>query len=347
MTKLTKKTQIELLNKLSSLLHAQIPILTALELLKSHGSHKYQQLFTSIIENISQGKTFSSTLKQHTNFDPFVISMIHIGETRGMLNKNIKHVIDELKKQDQLKRSLISAFIYPGFIAGATLFLSGFLLLYIFPKIQPVLKTVSAELPLNTRILIGLSSLLKNYGIYMLILSIVSIISFIFFRKRYFAFNFWIDKTLLKIPVLKTIIIKYEIARGFKSLGLMYGSGAPLPEALKAAKNTTNNTCIKETYEDSYVRTQDGILLSQVFREHSTTIPLQVSELVSIAESTGTLAETCIAISQMYEQDLESFTKKLSQILEPVLMILMGCIVGFIALSMITPIYSISQKLQR
>ncbi|MDQ3014485.1 MAG: type II secretion system F family protein, partial [bacterium] len=167
---LSHRAQIDFFQKLGALMGAQVPIITVLELLKNQSRAKEHILYEKIIDDVSLGKSLSSSLAAYTNFNTFIINMIKIGEGHGELSRNLKQITKELQTEDQLKRNIVSALMYPGFIALATFLLSCFLLFYIFPQIQPVLTSLSVRLPVSTRILITVSTFLQRYSILLIII---------------------------------------------------------------------------------------------------------------------------------------------------------------------------------
>nr|MDQ3014555.1 type II secretion system F family protein [bacterium] len=163
--------------------------------------------------------------------------------------------------------------------------------------------------------------------------------------KKYPKFKRAIHAGILNIPLLGRIIIMYELFHILRALGYMYGSGSDIKHAISTSKAVAYNICFKEMITDLEEQVERGVLISKTLHKYPILVPATANQLIAIAETTGTLSETCIILSDMYEQQTESIIKKLSHILEPLLMITMGLIVGFISLAMITPIYSISQKL--
>lgn len=342
---LSPRAQIDFFQKLGSLISAQVPIITVLELLKNQSRAKEHILYEKIIADVSLGKNLSTSLAAYTNFNTFIINMIKIGESHGELSRNLKQITKELQTQEQLKRNIVSSLIYPGFIALATLLLSCFLLFYIFPQIRPVLISLSVQLPLSTRILIAVSTFLQRYGIWLIIIGIIAGITYFISLKRYPQFKRVIHGGILKIPILGRIIIMYELFHILRALGYIYGSGSDIKHAIGTSKAVAHNICFKDMIIDLEAHVDRGVLISKTLNNYPILVPTTANQLLAIAETTGTLSETCIILSDMYEQQTESIIKKLSHILEPLLMITMGLIVGFISLAMITPIYSISQKL--
>jgi type IV pilus assembly protein PilC len=341
------QSQIEFFQKMSGLLRTNISLATALQIICNQSKSSHKATMDIILADILEGKSFASSLQMHTNIKSFIISLVSTGERFGLLQENMKRISEQLKKQQALKRTLISALIYPGFIAGATFLLSSFMLIYIFPKILPVLKTVSATLPSSTRVVIALSAFLQAYGLLAFLLMSVCIILFFILKNKLYSVQKHTDYLLLSLPAVGALYKKYEIITTLRSLGYIYKSGASIHEAINAARDSSQTIMFKELYSRMYQNTLEGKTISSVLSKHEQYVPESTVQLIAIAETTGSLAETCIALSELYEEELDLSLKRISLLLEPILMIIMGCIVGFIALSMITPIYSISQKLQR
>ncbi len=344
---MTLSEQTFLMKRLSFLIRAGIPMLDSLIIIQTQTKKKsHHVILNTIITDVSNGQEFSKSLRKfNTIFGDFSINMIALGESTGMLSENLEYLATELKKKDALRKKIISAFIYPVIVLFATLSITIFLMLYLFPKISPVFKSLHIDLPLSTRVVMWSSSFLQNYGLYLFTIIILISIATPFILKRNFKFHFYFDKYVFKIPLIGLVIKNYNLANITRNMGLLLKSGVPLGETLNILTKITSNLLYKEELGKINQTTNRGQKISSHFQTNPELFPDILIQVVSVGEQSGHLSEALIYLAELYESEVENFTKNLTNTIEPVLMIVMGAIVGLIAISIITPIYSITQNL--
>ncbi|PJA34306.1 MAG: hypothetical protein CO184_00270 [Candidatus Zambryskibacteria bacterium CG_4_9_14_3_um_filter_40_16] len=346
--RLTIKQQTFFAKRLSFLLKAGIPLVESLRMLEEQTfSKKYAKILKLITESVSGGQTLSASLSKFRGmFGSFAINIISVGEMTGILSENLDYLAEELKKKHSLRKKLIGSFIYPALIAVATLGITSFLMIYLFPKLMPVFNSLKVELPISTRTVIWLSDFLRHYGFYLVIVLIFLVIIFIISLNKSKGFHLFIDRTILRIPLVGTIVQYYNLANLSRTLGLLLKGGMTPSEAIPITAKTTNNRVYRREIMALSHTVNRGEKISSHFKNDAKLFPEILGQIVSVGERSGNLPDSLIYLSDLYENEVDDFTKNLSSLIEPVLMIIMGIVVGFIAISIISPIYGITQNLQ-
>ena len=338
--------QIILVKRLVILISAGIPLLTCLSMLKKQvGSKNGAVILESLVTQIENGGLLSDGLAKFSRtLGEFSINIIRVGEASGTLTASLTYLAEELRKKQELKRKIISALVYPLFIVFATLAISVLLIAYVFPKILPIFKSFKTQLPWSTRTLILASGILSHYGFYIFLTLFLLIIGATWILKKP-AVRQWHDNKILDVPLLGHIIRNYHIANFTRTLGLLLKSDVKINESLRVVARVSGNLAYaRELFAMAEAVTR-GQKLSSHTENNTKFFPPLVSQIIEVGEATGKLSESLIYLSAMYEDELNDLTKNLSASIEPALMVLMGLVVGFIAVSIITPIYGITQNL--
>ncbi len=343
------KEQAHFAKRLSFLVKAGVPIVESLRILKRQSkSTSRSKIFDMVISDVSNGQYLATSLKKLPHiFGDFAINIIKVGESSGTLDINLNYLSEELKKKQALKQKIVGALIYPLFITTATVALTILLTVFIFPKIQPIFDSLHVVLPITTRILIFISNFLRNFGIYLFGALILFIVAFFSALKRFEAFHYVVDKLILKLPFFGSITKSYNMTNFCRTLGLLLKSGVRVTDALSITGDTTHNLVYRRECHLAAKGVLRGEKISKHLEKRSELFPDITSQMIAIGESTGNLSETLVYLSELYESEVDDLTKGLSSSIEPVLMIFMGGMVGFIAVSVITPIYEITQNLQK
>lgn len=341
------KDQKFFIKRLSFLIKAGIPILDSLIMIKDQTKKGgYAKILDKVISDVSNGQNLSTSLQKFPRmFSEFSVNIISFGESSGILSENLDYLAEELEKKQMLKKKIVSAFIYPIIVTLATFGITGFLMIYLFPKILPVFQSLQINLPLSTRIVIFLSNFIRLNGLYIFTGLIFSTFVFIYLIKKSRMFRFYFDKTILKIPIVGNIIRDYNLANSTRTIGLLLKGGVTASEAIPIAEKTSSNLVYREEFKNLAMTINRGDKISLYLNKRPDLFPEILSQIISVGERSGSLPNSLIYLSELYEAEVDDFTKNLSSLIEPALMMLMGILVGFIAISIITPIYSITQNL--
>lgn len=346
-SKFSLKQQTFFAKRLAFLINAGVPVLESLYILRDQtGTLGHSHILDQIIDDSANGQALSKSFAKFPKiFSQFAIHIIKVGESSGTLSQNLEYLSEELKQRQLLRRKVVSAFIYPVLITVATFGITGFLMLYLFPKIMPIFTSLHMELPLSTRVVIFLSTFFHNWGLALIAVVSVVTVAGIYAVRTSERVHYLFDSLMLRVPVIGRMLKYYNVANASRTLGLLLSSGTRLSEALHVTAETTPNLVYREYYQSLGGVVNRGEKLSVFLLKHQDHFPDVFSHMVAVGERSGTLSDTLVYLSEMYDAEVDDFTKNLSTLVEPALMIFMGIMVGFIAISIITPIYGITQNL--
>lgn len=345
--RLSLKDQIFFAKRLSFFIHAGVPLIEAIDIIRLQTRSKgKRELFNTIQKDIAEGQYLATSLARSGGvFNDFAINIIRVGEGSGILKENLTYLADELTKRKELRSKVTSALVYPAFITVATVGITILLTVFIFPKIMPIFVSLHVPLPFTTRALIAVSLFLKSWGLLTLFGLIVLGVTGVILRNTYTRVRHAADSVLLSLPLAGSIAKSYNLANYSRTLGLMLRSGIPITTAMGVVSQTTPNLLYKNAYSEITDALVRGETVSQGLARFPKLFPDVLTHMVSVGEKTGSLAQTLIYLAELYETEVNDLTKNLSSSIEPVLMMVMGLIVGLIAVSIITPIYAITQHL--
>jgi type IV pilus assembly protein PilC len=342
------KEQTLFAKRLSFLIKAGVPLVECLSLIRTQTKSKAKiRVYDAVISDVSGGQYLSTSLGKFKRlFGEFAVNLIRVGEHSGILSQNLSYLADELQKKHELQKKVVGALIYPIFITIATLGVTGALTAYIFPKLMPIFSSLHVTLPLSTRILIAVSDYLRVWGL-LTVLSLAVVFGLLFFiRAQFERVRCMGDRLLLRIPLAGGIAKAYNLTNFCRTLGLLLRSGITLADALAITADTTKSRVYRRAARRLAKRITAGEPLSRGLSLLPQLYPDMLTHMVAIGEKTGSLSVTLTYLGELYESEVDDLTKTLSSSIEPVLMIVMGLLVGIIAVSVITPIYSITQQLQ-
>ncbi|OGI82474.1 hypothetical protein A3I95_02665 [Candidatus Nomurabacteria bacterium RIFCSPLOWO2_02_FULL_44_12] len=341
------KKQTFFAKRLSFLIRAGVPMLESLHVIKEQTKSKSEiKVFSRVLSDVTNGQTLAVSLARFKGvFGNFAINIIKAGESSGTLIQSLNYLADELKKKEILRKKIMSALLYPIIITIATFGITGLLIVYIFPKILPIFASLKAELPLSTRMIIAISNVVRNDGWYIFFgLAIIAAVVMVLIKKVH-QVRFIYDGLILRVPLFGGIAKKYNLTNTLRTLGLLLKSGLTLTESLLITSDTTHNVQYKKAFNDTSMAVMRGKNMSDIFRQFPSLFPDMVGHMIGVGEKSGNLSTTLIYLSEYYENEFDDQTKNLSSSIEPALMIIMGVLVGFVAISIITPIYGITQHL--
>jgi len=343
--RLSLREQILFIKQLSIIIRSGIPLLTALNMVNEQSKSKtMKKIIDQVIKDVENGQYLATTLAKFNKcFGELTINIIAIGEISGNLSGNLEHIAVSLKKRRALRSKVISAAVYPIFVILATIAITVMLTVFVFPRVIPVFKSVNYDLPWTTKLLIFISDTIKNHG-FLIVAGIIFIFIAIFLLLKIKKVHFWFDKISLSIPFLSSLIQTYNTTSICRTVGLLLNSGTGVVRSFQITSNTTTNLVYKKDLNIIAEKLTKGERISAHIRNHKL-FPAMVPQMLAVAENTGKLSETFLYLSDSYEEEMDELTKNLSTTVEPLLLIFMGILVGFIAVSIITPIYGITQHL--
>ncbi len=331
---------------LGGMLGAGLALSRALGVLARQTRHaKLKSIIAEVNAKISSGANLSSALAEFPKVFPMImISMVKAGEEGGNLATSLREVAEQLDRAYQLSRKVRGALMYPAVVLTAMLVIGTLMFIYVVPQLTASFSQFNVELPFSTRVVIVLSNFIKDH----LILGLVALAALpvlILAAARSVRGKRGIDFALLHIPVISSIVKEVNAARTGQTLSSLLSSGVEVVTALDITSNVLQNSYYKEVLLAAKERIQKGEPISGVFREHENIYPPFLSEMVAVGEETGKLAPMLKETGIFFEAEVEQKTKDLSTIVEPVLMVVIGAAVGFFAIAMISPAYSLMNSI--
>jgi general secretion pathway protein F len=346
-TKLSLAEQCFFFKRLAFLLTAGVPLLEALQLLQSQATSKTQKvIFMQLYRDVSEGQSLSRSLAKRANtFNSFSVSIVKVGEQSGKLSANLTYLAEQLRKKQELTRALVSASVYPALVTVATLGITAFLLLFLFPKILPIFSSMHVTLPLSTRIVMAVSAFVGHFGLLLLVFISIFVSACFAAIQQSHRLHLVFDRVLLRLPIVGGVLIAYNTSCLARTLGLLLQSGVTLSSAVVITADATSNTLYAKELYLLARSVERGDKISNSLAKRSPYFPSTLRHLVAVGERSGSLSETLLYIAEGYDAEVREFTKRLTTLIEPILMVVMGLLVGFIAVSIITPLYGITQGL--
>ncbi len=342
---LSTKEQILFFKQFGLLLQGGVSLPETLQILRYYLKGKRTSLLVQRLTlEIEQGRRLSQALASLKTFNATAISLIEIGETTGTLAQSLAGASGELEQRYVVKKKITAALIYPTMVIVATGGVIGLLIFYVFPKILPVFDSVHQRLPFTTRLLIAANTAIRHRGWYIGIAAIImaSILWIVLHSKRLKKSR---DYLLLALPFIGRITKNYILIRFCGTLGKLLQRQVPLIKAVVITANTIDHTIYKQRIIALSMAVNRGHSLAQFMETEPDLFPNVLRQLVAVGEKTGTLGENLIFLCQLYEQEINDIMARFSIVLEPLMMIIIGSLVGFVAISIITPIYQITQNI--
>lgn len=328
--------------QLSSLIESGVNILNSLHIISSQTPNKYlRAVLNDVANKIKDGKSLSESLSAHPYlFCGLYTSLIRSGEVGGNMDLVLKRLTDFLEKEEEFKNSIRMALAYPIFIFAVSALTVIVLLTFVIPRLVTMFEDMGQNLPLPTQILINISDALRNYWWFILLIICVSL--FLWQRLCHSPQGeLWVNRLRLRLPLLGEVVLKKEISRLARTLSLLLSSGIAIIAALDISISVLENRILKVEVQKIKNQIAAGLSFSQCLKG-SKLFPVLVTNIVSVGEESGTLEKALMRIADDYEREVDRVLKTFSRLLEPVVILVMGVIVGFIVLSMLLPIFQIN-----
>jgi len=328
---------------LSMMTQSGMSEIEGIHLIKSQvKSRGFKIILEDISSGLENGQFLSATLKPYERiFGALFVNIIQLGEVSGTLSENLSFLAQELKESKRLRAKVKSALIYPIIILIATIGVVSSLVLFVLPKILPIFSSLGTDLPLTTKILVVTSNTLKDN--FFLILGggvVLIIIWMILLRIKSIKYVF--HRLLLITPFAGSISKKFNMANITRTLSILLRSGVKIVEAVTSASNITENLVYRKALVEAAENVKKGEPLYETLEKKTSIFPATVSRMIEVGEKTGNLDENLDYLAEFYKEEVNETVANLSSVLEPALLLFMGLLVGFVAISIITPIYKLT-----
>ncbi len=344
--KITADDLVVFSRQLATMVDAGIPLMQSLDALQDQmKSGEFKRVLTSLRDDIETGSSLSTAFAKYPHaFDTLFVNMVKAGESSGMLNIVLERLSNYMEKTIALKRKIKGAMIYPSIVIGFAVIITTVLMIKVVPTFESIFSMLQGDLPVPTKILIGVSNMFREGFLYM----VGSLILLIFAFSRYYRTEngrYRIDKLKLKVPVMGSLFTKVAISRFSRTLATLIQSGVPILGSLEIVGSTTGNKVIEDAVNNvrTNVREGESIAIPLI---RSGVFPPMVTRMISVGEQTGELEKMLGKISDFYDDQVDTAVAGLSSMIEPLIIAFLGIVVGGIVVALFLPILKITTLLK-
>lgn len=334
--------KINFARNLGAMIEAGLPLSRALSVLERQSRSKgLKGVLTDLIANIDKGMTFADSLGRHPKvFPPLFISMVHAGEQSGTLAASLKAIGVQMESTHTLERRIRGALMYPAVIFGVMVIIAILMFIFVIPTLMKTFTELNVALPASTRFVLGVSNIIQHQGLWVLLALVLLAVALSWWRKQP-AGKRVIHAFLLKVPIIGVLVQEVNTARTARTMSSLLTSGVDVVEAVNITSTVVQNVYFRGVLDRAKEAIKKGELMSAIFDDASNYYPVFFAEMMSVGEETGKMSDMLLGVALYYENDVEQKTKDMSTVIEPFLMVMIGGAVGFFAVSMISPMYSL------
>jgi type IV pilus assembly protein PilC len=335
------KSIVVFTRQFSTMISAGVPMLRALTTLEEQTDSKgLKKALKKITSDVEAGTSLSDALEKHPKvFSNVYVNMVRAGETGGILDQIMMRLANQVEKDSEIRGKFKSAMIYPLVVSLVAIGAVGFLMVGVVPKLASILEGAGGQLPIQTKIILAMSKFISHQWYIILIATFLAIFAFKKFTSKP-AGKYKFDKFMLKIPIFGNIIMKVNVARFARTFSSLLSAGVTVIDALDVTSKALTNTVVQKGLSDSIKSIKDGSNISDALAK-SQVLPAIIIQMTAVGEETGKLGEVLDKVAEFYEEEVNQITNSLASIIEPILIVGLGGIVGFIVLSVLGPILSI------
>jgi type IV pilus assembly protein PilC len=326
--------------QMATMMSAGVPLVQSFDIVaKGLENESMRDLVLSIKADVEAGRSFSEALRQHPMyFDPLFCSLVAAGEASGSLETMLDRIATYKEKTESLKRKIKKALFYPTAVMVVAIIVTAILLVFVVPQFEQLFKGFGADLPAFTKMIIGLSKIVQQWWWLFLGIIMLSVWGISYSKRKYPKVEHTFDRMLLKVPVVGSILHKAAIARFARTLSTTFAAGVPLVEALESVAGATGNII----YTTAVLKIRDEVSTGsqmQLAMRNTGIFPNMVIQMVAIGEESGSLDAMLGKIATIYEEEVDSAVDGLSSLLEPLIMAVLGVLVGGLVIAMYLPIF--------
>jgi type IV pilus assembly protein PilC len=330
----------------STMINAGLPLVQALDILaKQSENPALKDVTMSVVFDVESGHTVADALRKHPNaFSDLYVNMVAAGEAGGILDTILMRLATFMEKNDALVRKVKGAMIYPGVISSVAAIAISVLLIFVIPTFEKMFASVGLALPLPTRVVIAMSKFLTGYWWAVIAVGVAAV----FFGKKYYASSdgkLVIDRLMLKAPVLGDVLRKSSVSRFTRTLGTLIGSGVSILEGLEITAKTAGNRVISDAIMESRASIAGGETIAAPLQT-SQVFPPMVISMIAVGEQTGGLDEMLSKIADFYDEEVDAAVGGLLSLLEPIMIVFLGVVVGGMVVAMYLPIFDMINAVQ-
>src|SRR6202789_851386 len=332
--------------QLATMMSAGIPMVQAFEIIgNGHEKPSVQKLVLDIKANIEGGSTLHESLAKHPlYFDDLFVNLVEAGEHAGALETLLDKIAGYKEKTEALKKKIKKALFYPIAVLGAAIIVSTILVIFVIPQFESLFKGFGADLPAFTQMVVDLSRFMTHRGWMVLIVVAAIVYAFLYFHKRSRNMRRFLGRMMLKFPIIGPILVKSAIARFARTLSTMFAAGVPLVEAMQSVAGATGNI----VYEEGTMRMKDEVATGQRLQramENSGVFPNMVVQMIAVGEESGSLDTMSAKVAEFYESEVDNVDDSMASLMEPMIMAILGVLVGGMVIAMYLPIFKLGQAI--
>ncbi len=329
--------------QIATMMKSGVPIVQALEIIGNGQKNlRMKNLVDSVRIDIEGGSSIYESMSKHpVQFDELYRNLVKAGESAGVLETVLDTIATYKENVEALKSKIKKALFYPAMVIAVAIIVSAIMLVYVVPQFEDVFKSFGADLPAFTQIIVNLSRFMVGNWFVMLAGAIIAVVAFIFFYKRSLAFQHFLDQVILKVPVIGAIMHNSAIARFARTLATTFKAGVPLVEGLESVAGATGNT----VYEKAVLRIRDDVSVGyqvNMAMKQVNLFPHMVVQMAAIGEEAGALDTMLFKVAEFYEQEVNNAVDALASLLEPMIMVVIGVLVGSMVIGMYLPIFKLA-----
>ncbi len=334
--------KINFARNLGLMLAAGLALSRALSVLERQARNKtLNKIINGIIEEISRGTTLSDAMEKHPKmFSRLVVSMVRAGEQSGTLAESLKTVSSQMDSAYALERRVRGALMYPTIIVFVMIVIAILMFIFVIPTLMQTFTELNVTLPLTTRIILYASNAMQDYGLLILI-GFLGVVGAVYKWSKRPSGKKITHSLVLKLPIFGNLVREVNAARTARTLSSLLHGGVDVVESVAITAEVVQNVYFKQVLERAGEAIKKGELMSEIFEENAELYPVFMAEMMGVGEETGQIGEMLTSVARYYEDDVDQKTKDMSTVIEPVLMVVIAAAVGFFAVSMISPMYSL------
>ena len=345
-----KKVKIEdvvlFSRQLATMVEAGIPIIQALDALQDQADNPtFKKIIGEVKEEIQHGSSLANAFSKHPQvFDSLFINMVRVGETGGVLNEVLDRISSYMEKILKLKRKIQSAMTYPAVVVSMAIIITTVLIVKVVPTFAEIYGSFGQKLPAMTQLLITLSDILKKWLVLIVAVIILTVLALIRWHKTHRGSRV-LDGMTLKMPVFGELIRKVVLSRFSRTLATLVQSGVPILESLDIVQKTVGNTVVADVVEDVKQHVREGESIATPL-ERTDVFPRMVTRMIAIGEKSGEIEKMLLKVAEFYDDQVDRAVESLTSIIEPVIIGLLGIVIGFIVIALFMPILNITQLIK-
>ena len=330
--------------QLATLLHAGVPLLQAIHLLeRGESKATLQSMLHDLHRDIEAGMALSQALQQHASFDALYCNLVAVGELTGMLDTMLERLANHLEKSEALRMSIRTALVYPTAVLSIAVSVTVLILLFVVPAFQNIFASFGAELPRLTRWVIALSEAIEDYGLLLLGIGIASVWGLKWQLNKRWHWRHHVHGWLLRTPIAGPLTRHACTARWTRTLATLFSAGVPLADALEAVQGVTGHSWFQVATQNIRQQLIQGHALSHALDSTEGLFPNMVVQMCAIGEESGALDHMLEKTAEHYEREVDSTVARLSTLLEPFIMVVLGLLIGGLVMALYLPIFQLGQ----